>query len=129
MGNQLCKIKDLLIQRPGWSIQKCDDCLRITNEDGIDAYVAISGIQILVESLLFAKNDVRDATTINDEILNTHQLFPLTAIGITKIDKEDYYMAFGALSTGSSEDSILTEVENLFNNVPAILQAYEDHIH
>lgn len=124
----LSQLTDLLSTREGWAIHAENGCLCVTNEDGLDAYVAVSGEQILVESILFAKNQVKDAAGLNDEILKTHQVFPLTSIGITAVEHEEYYIAFGALSSQSKEESIYIEVETLFDNVAGFLDAYEDYL-
>ncbi|NRA20122.1 MAG: DUF2170 family protein [Oceanospirillaceae bacterium] len=124
----LSNIEKSLSQQGQWVVHSEDDCLFITNEDGLDAYVAVSGAQIVVESILFASASVADVTGLNEQILKTHQVFPLTTIGITTVENEDYYMAFGALSSQSKEESIIIEVETLFDNVAAFLDAYEDYL-
>ena len=124
----LSNIEKSLSQQGQWVVHSEDDCLFITNEDGLDAYVAVSRAQIVVESILFASASVADVTGLNEQILKTHQVFPLTTIGITTVENEDYYMAFGALSSQSKEESIIIEVETLFDNVAAFLDAYEDYL-
>ena len=121
----LSNIEKSLSQQGQWVVHSEDDCLFITNEDGLDAYVAVSGAQIVVESILFASASVADVTGLNEQILKTHQVFPLTTIGITTVEN---YMAFGALSSQSKEESIIIEVETLFDNVAAFLDAYEDYL-
>lgn len=124
----LSQLEELLSQHEGWAVHLENGCLCVTNEDGLDAYVALSGAQIVAESILFAKSNVKDAALLNDEILKTHQVFPLTTVGITSIEDEDYYMAFGALSSQSKADSIVIEVETLFDNVEGFLDAYEEYL-
>ena len=124
----LNQLEALFAKRDGWAVCAEDTSLCITNEDGLDAYIAVSGAQIVVESILFAKSQVADAARLNEEILKTHQLFPLTTIAITAVAQEDYYMAFGALSSQSKEESISIEVETLFDNVAGFLDAYENYI-
>jgi hypothetical protein len=102
--------------------------LCITNEDGLDAYLAVSGEQIIVETILFAKAQVNNVAGLNEEILRTHQIFPLTTVATTSIDDEEYYMAFGALSSQSKEESIDIEITALFDNVAGFLEAYEDYL-
>jgi len=128
MNWDLSKIEESLSQQSNWVVHSENDCLFITNEDGLDAYVAVSGAQIVVESILFASSSVADVAGLNEQILKTHQVFPLTTIGITSVENEDYYMAFGALSSQSKEESIIIEVETLFDNVAAFLDAYEDYL-
>ena len=105
-----------------------EDCLLIANSDGVDAWLAISGDQILVESLLFSVNEVKDKTALNEEILKTHMIFPLTTVGISNVAGDDYYTAFGSLSSQSKAQSITIEVQTLFQNVEAFLDAYAEHL-
>ena len=121
-------LDQLLKTREGWLISPEDDCICITNEDGIDAYLAISGEQIVIESILFAKSQVTDTAALNDEILRTHQLFPLSTLAITRLNGEEYYMAFGALSAQSKPESLFIEIETLFDNVNNFLDAYESYL-
>ena len=79
----ITQLEALLSQYDGWAVHAENGCLCVTNEDGLDAYVAVSGSQIIVESVLFAKKQVRDIAALNEEILRTHQIFPLTTITST----------------------------------------------
>lgn len=124
----ITQLEALLSQCDGWAVHAENGCLCVTNEDGLDAYVAVSGSQIIVETVLFAKKQVRDTAALNEEILKTHQLFPLTTIGISSIEGEDYYTSFGALSPQSKEESVILEVETLFSNVTGFLDAYADYL-
>jgi uncharacterized protein YjfI (DUF2170 family) len=124
----LLQLEELLSKQDGWAVHSENDCLFITNEDGLDAFVAVSGAQIVVESLLFSKSQVKDAAALNDEILKTHQIFPLTTIGISSVEGEEYYVSFGSLSSQSKEESIVIEIEALFDNVTGFLDAYENHL-
>ncbi len=128
MSWNLADLASLISKNEDWAVHEENECLCITNEDGLDAYVAVSGVQIIVESILFAKNQVNDEKGLNEEILKTHQLFPLTTVCIRAVDDEEYYVAFGALSSQSKEESITLEVQSLFDNVSGFLDAYEAFI-
>lgn len=128
MSWNLAQLENLLLEQQGWAVCLESDCLCVTNSDGLDAYIAISGEQILAETVLFAKSQVKDVAALNEEILKTHQVFPLTTIGITHIADDDYYVAFGALSSQSKAGSIIIELEALFDNVSGFLDAYNDYL-
>jgi hypothetical protein len=128
MSWNLSDLKKITVEHENWVVGEEDNCLCITNEDGLDAYLAVSGDQIIVESILFSKNQVSDVARLNEEILSTHQIFPLTTVSTTSIDGEEYYLAFGALSSQSKEESIIIEITSLFNNVSGFLEAYEDYL-
>ncbi len=128
MSWSLETLNTALSKNDNWVVSLEAGCICVTNEDGLDAYVAVSGRQILVESILFSKQQVKNPSALNEEILKTHQLFPLTSICITRLDNDEYYAAFGAISSSTDEASVLVEVETLFGNVSEILDAYEQFI-
>lgn len=124
----LDQLETLIGQHDDLVVTREDSCLLIANADGLDAWLAISGEQILVESLLFSTAEVKDAAALNDEILRSHMIFPLTTVGISQVADEEYYTAFGALSSQSKSESVLIEIRTLFQNVEAFLDAYQDHL-
>ncbi len=125
---ELSQLAEVISAQEGYVITHEADCLLIANEDGIDAWLAISGEQILVESLLFSLDEVKDSAALNEEILRTHMIFPLTTIGISAVAGTQYYTAFGSLSAQSKEQSVLIEISTLFQNVEAFLDAYQDFL-
>jgi len=125
MAWELSQLATVISQQSGYVVTHEADCLLIANEDGIDAWLAISGEQILVESLLFSLDEVKDKAALNEEILRTHMLFPLTTIGISNVAGSQYYTAFGSLSAQSKQESIVIEIDTLFQNVEAFLDAYQ----
>jgi len=125
----LHSLAELLQRQDDLEVRTEGDALVLTNEDGIDAAMTVSGDQIIIESLLLPTTKVKDIIVFNDLILRTHkQLFPLTAIAIARIDGEDYYAAFGSLSSQSKEESVLIEIGLLFQNVEGMLEFYEEQI-
>jgi uncharacterized protein YjfI (DUF2170 family) len=124
----LNQLETLLTDHQDLVVTREESCLLVANTDGIDAWLAISGEQILVESLLFAKSEVKDGPALNEEILKTHMIFPLTTVGISQVAGEEYYTAFGSLSSQSKAESVVIELTTLFQNVEAFLDAYQDHL-
>lgn len=128
MAWDIPQLKDLLTDKEDYVVTMEQDCLLIANSDGLDAWLAISGEQIIVESVLFAADQVKDRAALDHDILSSHMLFPLTTVGISVIDDVEYYVAFGALSSQSKQESIEIEVATLFQNVAGFLDAYEGHL-
>ncbi len=128
MDWDLEKLESLFTDMDDLVVTREKECLLIANQDGLDAWLAISGEQIIVESLLFESSQVKDKAALDHDILSTHMLFPLTTVAISNINGEEYYTAFGALSAQSKAESIQIEVTTLFQNVSAFLDAYETHL-
>lgn len=124
----LDQIETLFSDNDNLVVTREADCLLIGNKDGLDAWLAISGEQIIVESLLFSTDEVKDPTALNEEILRTHVLFPLSTVGISVVGSQEYYTAFGALSSQSKAESIEIEITTLFQNVEAFLDAFQVHL-
>lgn len=125
----LNSLLELLQRQDDLTVTTEGDALLLTNDEGIDAVMTVSGDQIVVESLLSPTAKAKDSIGFNDLILRTHkQLFPLTAMAITRIDGDDYYAAFGSLSSQSKEESVLIEISLLFQNVEGMLEFYEEKI-
>jgi len=82
--------------------------LIIMHEFGdLPQYLNIAGEQIIVESVLWPVNDVKDVANFNEIILRTHKYFPLSTISIGNRAEQDYYLMFGSLSASSSLEDIV----------------------
>ena len=114
--------------QPTWVVDAEGECLTVSNDEGIDAFVYAGINQIIVETALFPASSVSDSAALNALILRSHQLVPLTAICISRIGDEDYYVAFGALSIESKESVVVEEIESLFDNVTEFLDLYSEYL-
>ncbi|WP_323835941.1 DUF2170 family protein [Photorhabdus africana] len=121
-------IKALNESGNNWSVEQIGECLAMTNEDGIKAHLAICGRQITVEALLFSEENVLDPASLNQFILETHKMIPLTSVGITKVEGQSYYTAFGSLASESKQESVVIEVSTLFANITELLDAYSEFL-
>ncbi|MCJ8313347.1 MAG: DUF2170 family protein [Saccharospirillaceae bacterium] len=121
-------LKTLLEKNQNWLIESEGDCLSVSNDEGFDAFIYAGSEQLLVETALFPASAVKDSAKLNDLILRTHQLMPLTTICIHQIGDEDFYVAFGSLSINSKESVVLEEIEALFANVGDFLDMYNEFL-
>ncbi len=121
-------LKEIAESQPSWVVDEQGDCLSITSDDGIAAYIYVGEQQIIAETALFPATKVADKATMNDLILRTHHLLPLTTVCINTIGGEDFYTAFGSLSVDSNGSAVVEEIENLFANVGEFMELYKDHL-
>ncbi len=92
-------------------------------------FLTVSGDQIIVESVLWDKDDVVDFDAFNDAVLRTHKYFPLSTISLDRLeDGKDYYQMFGALSAESGLSEIVLEIETLASNVIQATEAYGEFL-
>ena len=120
-------LKTLAESQSAWVVESEGNCISISNDEGVDAFVYVGSEQILVEAVLFPAAAVSDVAELNAMILRTHHLLPLTAIYINKLAGEEYYVAFGSLSVDSKESVVVEEIETLYSNVGEFLELYNDH--
>ena len=91
-------------------------------------FVTVSGEQIVVEAMLWSLSEVIDSALFNETVLRTHKYFPLSTISLDKIDGDDCYHMFGALSSASSLQDVVFEIEILASNVIQATEAYADFL-
>lgn len=91
-------------------------------------FLSVAGDQIIVESVLWPISEVVDIAKFNDVILRTHKYFPLSTISLAKRAEEDYYLMFGSLSSYSSLEDIVQEIEVLASNVIQATEAYSEYL-
>ncbi|MEE9545018.1 MAG: YjfI family protein [Rhodospirillales bacterium] len=104
--------------------------LLIMKEFGdLQLLMSVSGSQIIVDTQLWAVDEVDDSAAFNEMILKTHKLFPLSTFGIVLgPDGRDYYEMFGSLSAGSILDSVIFEIETLADNALQAAEAYQSDL-
>ncbi len=125
---------DPLFTSGGAKLQLVDGtepCLEIImGEFGdLPIYLTVAGEQIVADTVLWPLNQVKDVTVLNDEVLRTHKLFPLSTISLDRFpDGSDYYTIFGALSSASLLQNIILEIETLAANAIKATEAYGEHL-
>ena len=100
--------------------------INMTEFGDLSLLMSVCGSQILVETLLWSVDEVKDTAAFNDLVLRTHKLIPLSTFGIRQgPDGKEYYEMFGSLSAGSILDSVLFEIETLADNAMQAAEAYQ----
>lgn len=101
----------------------------VMNEYGdLPLFLTVSGEQILVEAMLWSATDVKDVVAFDETVLRTHKYFPLSNISLDRIDGDDCYQMYGALSSASSVQDVIFEIEILASNVIQATQAYSEFL-
>ncbi|MFP7721328.1 YjfI family protein [Lysobacter sp. A3-1-A15] len=103
-----------------------DPTLRLVMRDygDLPVFVAVGGLQIVVQVLMWPLDHVSDPAAFNARVLRTHKLWPLTTMGIEPVAGVPSYVMFGSLGTHSPLADILFEIEALAGNVIACVDAY-----
>jgi len=88
------------------------------------AVMAVHGEQILISVLICPTSDVADKAVMNEKLLKAHKYLPLSTVGITTINGQDFYELFGALSSRSLVSSVATEIMALGENYEEVVSAF-----
>ncbi len=91
-------------------------------------FLTVSGEQIVVEAMLWSVSEVNNPALFNETVLRTHKYFPLSNISLDKMDGDDCYHMFGALSSASSLQNVILEIEMLASNVIQATEAYSEFL-
>lgn len=91
-------------------------------------FLTVSGEQIVVEAMLWSGSEVNNPALFNETVLRTHKYFPLSNISLDKMDGDDCYHMFGALSSASSLQDVMLEIEMLASNVIQATEAYSEFL-
>lgn len=91
-------------------------------------FLTVSGEQIVVEAMLWSVSEVNNPALFNETVLRTHKYFPLSNISLDKMDGDDCYHMFGALSSASSLQDVMLEIEMLASNVIQATEAYSEFL-
>lgn len=100
----------------------------MTEYGDLPLFLTVSGEQILVEAMLWPASDVKDVNAFNEAVLRTHKYFPLSNISLDRIDGDDCYQMYGALSACSSIQDVVLEIEVLASNVIQATEAYSEYL-
>lgn len=95
----------------------------------LPVFITVAGEQIIVESLLWSVDALKDAAEFNETVLRTHKYFPLSTISLDRLeDGADFYHMFGSLAAQSSLQNVVYEIEVLASNVIQATEAYSDYL-
>jgi len=100
--------------------------VEVSDLEEMPIFVTVTETQILCISYLFNKNEIyaEKEAQLNQYMLELNVPIPLTSFALI----DDYYVIFGALSCGSTLESISDELVTLAANSIDSLQALEEFI-
>ena len=83
-------------------------------------------------ALIIKMNDYGDLQInilFNTFLLRNQKMMPLSSVGISSVQHEEYYIVFGALSLKSSLEDILLEITSLVDNALDLAEITEEYSH
>lgn len=113
------------------AIHNTDESLIIKMRDygDLQLHLLLTTRQIIVETYICPLSTIPRQAELNHFLLRHQKILPLTSVGISQVQNEDYYIAFGALSLNSTLEDIALEIATLAENALDIAEVMDDYIH
>lgn len=101
----------------------------LTEYGDMQLFIVAAGEQVIVESLLFVEAELTDAAKFNEAVLRSRDIFPLSSIALESLpDGENAYTMYGALSSSSPLETIVTEINTLAENIGRAVDAFGEYL-
>ncbi|MBS6489642.1 YjfI family protein [Citrobacter freundii] len=85
--------------------------------------------QIIIETVICPVSSINQQNEFNIFLLRNQKLLPLSSVGISRVQQDEYYIAFGALSLNSSLDDVVLEMTTLADNALDLAEITEEYTH
>lgn len=83
--------------------------------------------QIIIETRVCPVTAIHNQPEFNLFLLRHQKMFPLSSVGISGIQNEEYYVVFGALSLYSSLNDVVLEITTLVENALDLAEVTEEY--
>lgn len=125
LADELSRQRDIYID-----LKNNNDVLIIKmNEYGdLPLSIFITSQQIIIETYICPVNDIKRQADFNLFLLRNQKMLPLSSVGISQIQYDEYYVAFGALSVSSSLEDIILEITTLAENALDLAELTQEFI-
>ena len=85
--------------------------------------------QIIIETVICPVCSINQKNEFNIFLLRNQKLLPLSSVGFSRVQQDEYYVAFGALSLNSSLDDVVLEMTTLAENALDLSEITEEYTH
>ena len=89
----------------------------------------INSRQMIIETFICPVSSISNPDEFNTFLLRNQKMMPLSSVGISSVQQEEYYIVFGALSLKSSLEDILLEITSLVDNALDLAEITEEYSH
>lgn len=124
-------LADALQTWPDIDIKNSENALIMKMNDYGDLQINIifTSRQIIIEIFICPVSCIKNREEFNLFLLRNQKLMPLSSVGISSIQHEEYYVVFGALSLNSSLSDIMLEITTLVDNAMDLAEITEEYSH
>ncbi|WP_193145881.1 YjfI family protein [Citrobacter europaeus] len=89
--------------------------------------IVFTSRQIIIETVICPVSSIHQQDEFNIFLLRNQKLLPLSSVGISRVQQDEYYVAFGALSLNSSLNDVLLEMTTLADNALDLAEITEEY--
>lgn len=101
--------------------------IKMNDYGDLQLSVLFTSRQMIIETLICPINCIDNQAEFNIFLLRNQKILPLSSVGISCIQDEEYYVVFGALSLNSSLDDIVLEIRTLVENALDLAEVTEEY--
>ena len=128
----LSSLADELLHRSDINIdlKNKNDVLMVKMNDygDLPLNIFITPKQIIIDTYICPANIIKRQADFNLFLLRNQKILPLSSVGLSLIQHEEYYVAFGALSISSSLEDIILELTTLAENALDLAELTEEFL-
>ncbi len=130
MSWSLDSIFDAISKENNYWITRFENALLIQLKDygDLELTLTLTQKQILVETNISPVNVISRPAEFNLFLLRLQKILPLSTVGISQIQQQEFYIAFGSLAVNSSLDNVILEIETLAENALELAELIEEFV-
>lgn len=126
-------LAEALQTRPGLNIDiEYDEqslIVKMNDYGDLPLNIVFTSRQIIIETVICPVSSIHQQDEFNIFLLRNQKLLPLSSVGISRVQQDEYYVAFGALSLNSSLNDVLLEMTTLADNALDLAEITEEYTH
>ena len=90
--------------------------IKLNDYGDLQINILFTSRQMIIETFICPVSSISNPDEFNTFLLRNQKMMPLSSVGISSVQQEEYYIVFGALSLKSSLEDILLEITSLVDN-------------
>lgn len=102
--------------------------IKMNDYGDLQINILFTSRQMIIETFICPVSSISNPDEFNTFLLRNQKMMPLSSVGISSVQQEEYYIVFGALSLKSSLEDILLEITSLVDNALDLAEITEESI-
>ena len=99
--------------------------IKMNDYGDLQINILFTSRQMIIETFICPVSSISNPDEFNTFLLRNQKMMPLSSVGISSVQHEEYYIVFGALSL----EDILLEITSLVDNALDLAEITEEYSH